>query len=64
MPVIYYTGGGPDYKEVGLDYISDDIFLRDEHGNIVEEFPGGGALLDFTLPQTQQWVKDQVLYQF
>ena len=60
VPVTYYTGGGPDYKEVGLDYISDDIFLRDEHGNIVKEL-GGGPLLDFTLPQTQQWIKDQVL---
>ncbi len=62
VPVTYYTGDIPDFKEVGLDYISsDDIFLRDEHGNIVEEFAEGGARLDFTLPQTQQWVKDQVL---
>ena len=63
VPVTYYTGDIPDFKEVGLDYISnDDIFLRDEHGNIVEEFAGKGeARLDFTLPQTQQWVKDQVL---
>ncbi|MXV74791.1 hypothetical protein F4Z99_10985, partial [Candidatus Poribacteria bacterium] len=61
VPIIYYTGVRPDYKEVGLDYIPDNIFLRDEQGNIVEEFPGGELLLDFTLPQTQQWVKDQVL---
>ena len=62
VPVTYYTGDIPDFKEVGLDYISsDDIFLRDEHGNIVEASAEGGARLDFTLPQTQQWVKDQVL---
>lgn len=63
VPVVYYRFGGLDYKEIGLDYISDDIFLRDEQGNIVEEYSGEGAapLLDFTLPQTQQWVKDQVL---
>ena len=64
VPVVYYRFGGLDYKEKGLDYIStDDIFLRDEQGNIVKEFPGDGAapLLDFTLSQTQQWVKDQVL---
>ena len=61
VPIIYYTGVRPDYKEWGLDHIPDDIFLRDEQGNIVEEFPGGELLVDFTLPQTQQWVKDQVL---
>ena len=63
VPVVYYRFGGLDYEEMGLDYISDDMFLRDEHGNIVEEYSGEGAalLLDFTLPQTQQWVKDQVL---
>ena len=60
VPVVYYRFGG---LGEGLDYISDDIFLRDEQGNIVKEFPGEGAapLLDFTLPQTQEWVKDQVL---
>ena len=63
VPVVYYRFGGLDYEEMGLDYISDDMFLRDEQGNIVTEFPGEGAapLLDFTLSQTQQWVKDQVL---
>ena len=61
VPVVYYRGDS-DYKEMGLDYIFDDMFLRDEQGNIVEEYSGEGAalLLDFTLPQTQQWVKDQV----
>jgi len=64
VPVVYYRFGGLDYEEMGLDYISsDDMFLRDEQGNIVKEFSGEGAapLLDFTLSQTQQWVKDQVL---
>ena len=62
VPVVYYRGDLDD-KGMRLDYISDDLFLRDEQGNIVKEYSGEGAalLLDFTLPQTQQWVKDQVL---
>ena len=60
VPVRYYSGIRQDYKEVGWDYIPDDIFLRDANGNvIIDEW--NEKLLDFTLPQTQRFVRDQVL---
>ena len=53
----------PDnYKErEAFNSIRDDFFLRDENGEIVRDEIWNSALLDFTLPQTQQYVKDQVM---
>ena len=60
VPIRYYSGIRQDYKEVGWDYIPDDIFLRDENGDVVID-EWNERLLDFTLPQTQRFVRDQVL---
>ena len=53
----------PDnYKErEAFNSIRDDFFLRDENGEIVRDEIWNSVLLDFTLPQTQQYVKDQVM---
>ena len=53
----------PDnYKErEAFNSIHDDFFLRDENGEIVRDEIWNSVLLDFTLPQTQQYVKDQVM---
>ena len=51
-----------DYKEKKwLDYIPDDILLRDENGEIVLDEIWNSVLIDFTLPQAQQFIKDQVM---
>ncbi len=53
----------PDnYKErEAFNSIRDDFFLRDENGEIVRDEIWNSVLLDFTLPQTQQYIKDQVM---
>ena len=60
VPVLYYSGVPWDH-EVRWQYsIPNDIFLRDEKGDsVIDEWDD--KILDFTLPQTQQFVRDQVL---
>ena len=58
VPVHYFSGVPWDH-EVRWQYsIPDDLFLRDGNGDFVS---ADEKLLDFTLPQTQQFVRDQVL---
>ena len=60
LAVINYYSGIPaqDYRE-DLPY-----FLRDENGDPVIDEYWGEALLDFTLPQTQNWVIQQAVAVF
>ena len=56
VPVIYYSGlPASRYPEDG---VLQDLWLRDENGNRVVD-NSEEALLDFTLPETQQWAIDQ-----
>lgn len=58
VPVHYFSGVPWDH-EVRWQYsIPEDVFFRDENGDLVS---ADEKLLDFTLPQTQQFVRDQVL---
>ena len=54
IPVRYYSAVGPD------EYPDDwPLWLRDENDNRIIDI-WGDALVDFTLPETQKWVIDQV----
>ena len=60
LAVINYYSGIPaqDYREYS------PYFLRDENGEPVIDEYWGEALLDFTLPQTQNWVIQQAVAVF
>ena len=60
LAVINYYSGVPaqDYRE------DSPYFLRDENGDPVIDEYWGEALLDFTLPQTQNWVIQQAVAVF
>ena len=58
VPIMYYSGAPARlYPEDG---VLRDLYLRDKNGNRVLDSSGGEALLDFTLPTTQEFVFDQV----
>ena len=57
MPILYYSG--PAAWLYPEDGVLRDLWLRDKNGNrILAE--GGSVVLDFTLPETQAFVFDQV----
>ena len=57
VPVLYYSGlPARLYPEDG---VLRDLWLRDKNGNRIVD-GGGEAALDFTLPETQAFVFDQV----
>ena len=58
VPVHYFSGVPWDHNVRWQYSIPDDVFLREENGDLVS---ADEKLLDFTLPQTQQFVRDQVL---
>ena len=58
VPVHYFSGVPWDHEVRWQHSIPDDVFLRDESGDLES---ADEKLLDFTLSQTQQFVRDQVL---
>ena len=58
VPIKYYSGmQAQRYPEDG---VLQDLWLRDKSGNRVLDSSGVEAFLDFTLPETQAFVFDQV----
>ena len=58
VQVLYYSGlPSRVYPE---DSVLRDLYLRNKNGNRIVEEGDGGALLDFTLPETQEFVFDQI----
>ncbi len=55
VPIMYYTG--PPAHLYPEDGVLRDLWLRDKNGNRIVS---GDSLLDFTLPETQEFVFDQV----
>ena len=57
VPIMYYTG--PPTRNYPADGVLRDLWLRDKNGNLVLGDEGEPSL-DFTLPETQEFVFDQV----
>lgn len=55
VAIVYYTAGAAWLHPE--DGVLRDLYLRDKNGNRLE---GEVALLDFTLPETQEFVYDQI----
>ena len=58
VPIMYYSGA--NVRHYPEDGALRDLYLRDKNGNRIVIGNEGGVLLDFTLPETQEFVFDQV----
>ena len=58
VPIMYYSGA--NVRHYPEDGVLRDLWLRDKNGNRIVIGSEGGVLLDFTLPETQEFVFDQV----